>query len=67
MENSKQMPIIVDPDGGKILSVVGGNRKLLFSNNVPTSSTTGIDTRPNLYPSLCQRVINTFGNLSMTR
>ena len=25
MENSKQMPIVVDPNGGEILSVVGGN------------------------------------------
>jgi quercetin dioxygenase-like cupin family protein len=31
MENSKQMPIAVDPDGGEILSVVGGNYRILVS------------------------------------
>jgi quercetin dioxygenase-like cupin family protein len=31
MENSKPMPITVDPEGGEILSVVGGNYRILVS------------------------------------
>jgi quercetin dioxygenase-like cupin family protein len=31
MENIKAMPSIVDPDGGKILAVVGGNYRVLVS------------------------------------
>lgn len=31
METSKQTPIIVDPTGGEILSVVGGNYRILVS------------------------------------
>lgn len=31
MENSKPMPLTVDPNGGEILSVVGGNYRILVS------------------------------------
>jgi quercetin dioxygenase-like cupin family protein len=31
MENLKAMPIVVDPDGGKTLSVMGGNYRVLVS------------------------------------
>ncbi len=31
MENLKQMPSVTDPDGGKILSVAGGNYRILLS------------------------------------
>jgi quercetin dioxygenase-like cupin family protein len=31
MENSKPMPLIVDPEGGKTLSVMGGNYRVLVS------------------------------------
>lgn len=31
MENSKQMPAVVDPTGGQTLSVVGGNYRILVS------------------------------------
>jgi quercetin dioxygenase-like cupin family protein len=31
MENLKQMPIVIDPKGGEILAVVGGNYRVLVS------------------------------------
>jgi quercetin dioxygenase-like cupin family protein len=31
MENEKQMPIVVDPKGGEILAVAGGNYRVLIS------------------------------------
>jgi hypothetical protein len=31
MKNSKPAPITVDPTGGEILSVVGGNYRILIS------------------------------------
>src|SRR3954464_14340446 len=31
MEHSKPMPIIIDPNGGEVLSVVGGNYRVLVT------------------------------------
>jgi len=34
METTKPAPITVDPEGGVILSVVGGNYRILISGNM---------------------------------
>jgi quercetin dioxygenase-like cupin family protein len=43
MENLKPMPTIVDPDGGKILSVVGGNYRVLVSGKQTNGAFSTID------------------------
>ncbi|MDR3696191.1 hypothetical protein [Mucilaginibacter sp.] len=43
MENSKLMPIVVDPDGGEILSVVGGNYRVLVSGKQTNGAFSVID------------------------
>jgi len=43
MENSKQMPIAVDPEGGEILSVVGGNYRVLISGKQTNGAFSVID------------------------
>jgi quercetin dioxygenase-like cupin family protein len=43
MEKSKPMPIVVDPNGGKILSVVGGNYRVLVSGKQTNGAFSVID------------------------
>ena len=43
MENSKQMPIAVEPNGGEILSVVGGNYRILISGKQTNGAFSVID------------------------
>lgn len=43
MDNSKPMPIVVDPTGGEILSVVGGNYRVLVSGKQTNGAFAVID------------------------
>lgn len=43
MKNSKPMPITVDPEGGEILSVVGGNYRILVSGKQTYGAFSTID------------------------
>ncbi len=63
MENTKSMPITVEPTGGEILSVVGGNYRVLVSGKqtngtfstiemlVPTQNGPGPHSHANFYES----------------
>jgi quercetin dioxygenase-like cupin family protein len=63
MENSKQMPIVVDPKGGEILAVAGGNYRVLISGKqtngafstiemlVPSQNGPGPHSHANYYES----------------